>query len=84
MAQKITPFGGQRGTVFVTAEGSFMLLEAGTWSLLWKVLKHDPFGSKGKKGVVVVSEAMMDLPSDVWLVVTTRGGGRGIMSRLTG
>ena len=68
----------------MTAEGGSALLEAGTWLLLWKVLKHDPFGSKGKKGVVVVSEAMMDLPSGVWPVVTTRGGGRGMMFQMRG
>lgn len=65
----------------MTVEGSSALLDAGTWLLLWKVLKHDPFGPKGKRGVVVVSEAMMDLPSEVWPVVTTRGGGRGMILR---
>ena len=77
--QNRTPFGGQRGTASVIGEGIAALFETGIWPLLWKVLNDEPFGPNGKKGVVFVSDAMMDVPSTVWLVLTTRGGERDIL-----
>jgi hypothetical protein len=50
-------------------------LETGTMSEVWKIVKALTLGPKGWKGGRVVSEEMMDFPSEVWAVVTRRGGG---------
>lgn len=42
---------------------------------MWKMEKAALPGPKGWKGVVVESRAIIDVPSDLWLVTTTRGGG---------
>ena len=74
VVQKITPLGGQRGTNVVVVEGRVAVLDAGTWAVLWKTLKEEAAGPNGKKGIDCVSEAMIEVPSGLWLVVTTRGG----------
>lgn len=52
------------------------MLETGTLSEEWKVLKELLFGPKGKKGMVCVSEPMTEVPSGEWDVMMRRGAGR--------
>ena len=72
MIQKRTPLGGHLGSAGGRLGGE-VVLETGTLRRWWKRAKLEPCGPKGKKGVIVVSEAMMDLPEGVWVVVMTRG-----------
>ena len=82
VVQKITPLGGQRGSDVVVVEGRALILEAGTWVVVWNTLKEEAVGPKGKYGVVCVSEATIEVPSGLWPVVTSRGGGMvAILSR---
>lgn len=71
---KRTPLGGARGIEAVLEDGSGPVLETGTASEECMILKELLAGPKGKKGVVWVSEPMIEVPLAEWLVVTTRGG----------
>ena len=71
----MTPLGGARGTVEVTVEGSGPVLETGTVSEEWSILKELLLGPNGKKGATWASDPMMQVPSGLWVVVTTRGAG---------
>lgn len=55
------------------------MLEVGTESVLWKMLKQLPFGPKGEKEVVWMSEAMIEVPLASCDVVTTRGAARPLL-----
>lgn len=79
VVQKTTPAGDGRGTVVVTADGTASVLETGTLSVEWKMLKELEVGPKGKKGVVCVSAAIVEAPLGEVAVVTTRGGGRVVI-----
>jgi hypothetical protein len=46
-------------------------------SVLWKELKAERPGPKGWNGSAMVSRAKMDVPSFLWVVMTTRGAGIG-------
>ena len=74
--QKTTPLGGLRGIEDARGSGMRSMFETGTRSAEWKVLKEVFLGPKGKKGVVWVSEPMMEVPLGEWEVVITRGAGR--------
>jgi len=74
----MTPLGGARGTVEVTVEGRGPLLETGTVSEECRILKELEVGPKGKKGFICESEPMIEVPSGLWVVVTTRGAARGL------
>ena len=78
---KRVPAGDGRGIEVVVAAVKSPWLETGTTSEVWKTVKALLEGPKGWKGVRVVSEEMMDLPSAVWAVTTRRGGGRDAMAR---
>ena len=71
----MTPLGGARGIVEVTVEGSGPVLETGTVSEEWRMLKELLLGPSGKKGETWASDPMMQVPSGLWAVVTTRGAG---------
>jgi len=75
----MAPFGGGRGTDVVFEEGRGEVLEAGTESVVWKMLKQLPCGPKGEKEVVWVSEAMIEVPLASWPVATTRGAMRPLL-----
>lgn len=62
----------------VTVEGRGPLLETGTVSEECRMLKELEAGPKGKKGSVRESEPITDVPSGLWVVVTTRGAIRGL------
>ncbi len=47
LVQKITPLGSLRGTEEVLASGRGAVLDTGTRSEEWKVLKELPLGPKG-------------------------------------
>ena len=55
------------------------MLETGTERREWKREKELPWGPKGWKGEIWVSEWKMEVPSAVWPVTTTRGGGRVVV-----
>ena len=70
-----TPFGALRGAFVVFGSGIGVVLETGTASDEWKVLKALPENPKGKKGSLCVSDPMTEVPSDLVEVVITRGAG---------
>ena len=72
----MTPFGGARGTEDVVAEGNGPLLETGTLSDECKMLNELAVGPNGKKETARMSEPIMQVPSDLCVVVTRRGAGR--------
>ena len=74
--QNMTPLGGARGTDEVTGLGRGPVLETGTCSDECRILNELEVGPKGKKGVVWVSEPMTQVPSGLWVVVTTLGAAR--------
>ena len=76
--QNKTPEGGQRGRVLVRS-GGMVLLATGTERREWKREKELPWGPKGWKGVIWVSEWKMEVPFAVWPVTTRRGGGRDVV-----
>lgn len=55
-----------------------LVLETGTERREWKREKELPWGPKGWKGGIWVSEWKMEVPSGVWPVTTRRGAGRDV------
>ena len=74
--QKIAPLGGARGIDVVIAEGNGLILETGTSSEEWMMLNELEVGPKGKKGVVLESVPILQVPSAPWAVIITRGASR--------
>jgi len=70
--QKRIPLGGHLGSTEGRSGGE-VVLETGTLRREWKRAKLEPCGPKGKKGVIVVSEAKIDLPKGECVVVMRRG-----------
>jgi hypothetical protein len=48
---------------------------------LWKIEKEVAEGPNGRKGVMVLSRAMIEVPSGLW-VVTTRRGAAGAVAMM--
>ncbi len=69
------PEGGQRGRVLARPDGGEEVLETGTERREWKREKPDPWGPKGWKGCIWLSEAKTEVPLSVWVVTTRRGAG---------
>lgn len=79
--QNKTPEGGQRGMVLVRSGGE-VVFEMGTVRLEWNLAKALALGPKGEKGVTGSSEAKTEVPSWVWVVTISRGGGSGLKAAI--
>ena len=61
-----------------------VVLETGTERREWKREKELPWGPKGWKGGIWVSEWKIEVPSAVCPVTTRRGGGRVVVLAIFG
>jgi len=66
--------------VIVEARGP--LLDTGTVSEEWRILKEMESGPEGKNGFICVSDPMIEIPFGLWVVATTRGAARGLEERM--
>jgi len=73
----MVPLEGHRGIDVVGDTEASVVFETGTVDEEWKIVNADAWGPKGENVGSRASEAILDVPSEVWVVVTRRGLGNG-------